>query len=178
MDGTSLFFLGFALFLISIIALHFAGKERSKATQITNLNDNNDGIFHHRALHHNKWISEIKIDTNEETVYLSDGKRSKTYPFEHIKSWSYEIEGMTLNRGIGITGTMMANHINALNAENRENNSGFFVLTTDLKDPEWHIYFYSKYSGKSDKYAKDMKSQLLTWMNVFDHVFNGKIATK
>lgn len=151
--------------------------EKHKSEQITNLNDNNDGVFHHRALYKSK-ANEIKIDTKERTIYLSDGTREKTYSFDHIKSWRYNIEGLTLTYGVGYVNAALATGLNSRSVDKRKANSGFFIMTTDLKDPEWHIHFFSEHSPKSDKYEKDMHSQLLTWMNVFDHVFNDKIATK
>ncbi|MFU2077786.1 DUF4755 domain-containing protein [Avibacterium avium] len=146
--------------------------EEKKSNQ-NYFNENNDGIYFHKASIAGKDY-EIRIDENKRTVFLSDGNRSKEFSFSEIKSWRYEIPGeTTVVIGGGTAGALATPGANYREARERFKDTGFFVMTRDIVDPEWKIAFYGEEGSKhSKKFYMSILKQFQSWMNVFDRVIN------
>ncbi|MBN6711687.1 DUF4755 domain-containing protein [Haemophilus haemoglobinophilus] len=161
--------------VIAIILAIIIARPISKKVNQNYYNTNNDGIYTH--LYETPIErSEIILDVNKKTLFLRSNKREKTFSFNDIKSWTYEIyqAGEThagFVGGSGINGLMgqlgaqaQADKINIKNRERALEASGFVITTKDFEQPIWHI----KFGGR----IADVEQQCQAWMNVFEHVFN------
>ncbi|MCJ4065303.1 DUF4755 domain-containing protein [Klebsiella pneumoniae] len=78
------------LFFVSAMLLATAyGKyvvKKNNSSTFNYFNDNNDGIYLHKFNE-----CEIRLDTNKKEVFLKNEKGAKTYSFDDIKEWSYNI---------------------------------------------------------------------------------------
>ena len=125
-------------------------------------NENKDGIFHH-YFNNGTYVWEMYIDTNAQTVRLQSNGRNKTFKFDEIKGAEYKV-----NSYHGIVGTE-----STLEGSHSFRDSGFFVITKDLKDPEWHIRLIAentKVNMKNPAFYDDIKRQCDSWINVFEQI--------
>ncbi|EPS4961048.1 DUF4755 domain-containing protein [Salmonella enterica subsp. enterica serovar Newport] len=78
------------LFFVSAMLLATAyGKyvvKKNNSSTFNYFNDNNDGIYLHKFNE-----CEIRLDTNKKEVFLKNEEGAKTYSFDDIKEWSYNI---------------------------------------------------------------------------------------
>ncbi|EEA3737624.1 DUF4755 domain-containing protein [Salmonella enterica] len=138
----------------------------SNNATVDNFNDNDDGCYSHTLSH-----SSMRIDSRKRTIALRDGNNEKTYSFDDIKSWQYNISHGDAIEGAGLSLTA-ANLNNMRLAENRTE-TGFFIKVRDIHNPEWQIHFFPKEgSFKSQKGIKNLEKQMSQWMEVFDQIVN------
>ena len=131
-------------------------------TYTSYFNENNDGIFHH-YFNNGTYVWEMFINTNDETVRLQSNGRQKVFTFDQIKGCHYEVNSYTGTIGLDSTSI----------ASGSFRDTGFFVVTTDLKDPVWHIRLISeksKVNMKSPVFYADIQRQCESWLNVFEQV--------
>ncbi|UYB60206.1 DUF4755 domain-containing protein (plasmid) [Klebsiella michiganensis] len=156
------------LFFISAMLLVTAyGKyvvKKNNASNLNYFNDNDDGIYLHKFND-----CELRLDTNKKEVYLKNNEVAKTYSYEDIKEWSYNI-----SYGGEITGgSLEAIRENGKTLGQNLSETGLFIRVKDVRKPEWHIRFYPQNdSFKSQKGINDLKEQLNQWMEIFDQNLN------
>ncbi|RLM18075.1 hypothetical protein BIY29_18700 [Brenneria alni] len=143
----------------------YALKLSNKAT-VDNFNDGNDGCYSHTLLN-----SSMKLDSKERLIFLKDGNNEKTYSFDDIKEWKYNISHGNEIEGAGLS--LNAANINNMRMFKNRAETGFFISMRDIQNPEWQIQFFPKEgSFKSQKGLKDLQKQMNQWMEVFDQVVN------
>lgn len=152
--------------ILIFTALNSSTLRTSNKATVDNFNDNNDGCYSHTLFH-----SSMYIDSRKQKITLRDGSNEKTYSFDDIKSWRYNISHGNAIEGAGLSLTA-ANINNMRMAENRAE-TGFFIKVRDIQNPEWQIHFFPKEgSFKSRKGIKDLEKQMNQWMEVFDQIVN------
>lgn len=156
--------------------------EFDKSKYIKNLNEKNDGIY----IYHAKFGGEehgIKINSKNKTIELKSGKNYSTLNFDNIKSWKYNVSGISKVNVIGSTNSVMGNFtaLSQANAINHQagysawDNNGFFIHTDALENPVWHIKIIPKdvaINLKSDKFWKSVAGECEVWMNVMNRAIN------
>lgn len=166
--------------VLIFIAYKASRKEFDKSSYVKYLNEKSDGFYTYYA----KLGSDeygININTNSRTIDLISGKKSKTVSFDNIKSWNYNVEGISKVNVISgsssfmnnYTGLMQANAINNKAGAKAWSNNGFFIHTDDLVTPVWHIKIIPDNVGvnvKSDKFWKGVITECQIWMNVMEKV--------
>ena len=131
-------------------------------TYTSDFNEKNDGIFHH-YLNNGTYVWEMFINSNEETLRLKSNGREKVFTFDQIKGCHYEVNSYSGTFGLDSTAI----------ATGAFGDTGFFVVTTDLKDPVWHIRLIAENTRinlKSPAFYADIKRQCDSWLNVFEQV--------
>ncbi|MDO8826136.1 DUF4755 domain-containing protein [Methylophaga sp.] len=99
----------------------------------------------------------LALDTATKTIHLKNKNVQKSYPFEDIREWKYNVQtgGQIIN---GSAGTNYGIHMR------NKAESGLFVTMRDIEHPQWRIAF---------PYNKKMEGELLKWMEIFrQHVNN------
>jgi hypothetical protein len=138
----------------------------SNQATVDNFNDDNDGCYTHTLIN-----SSMKIDSNKRLLFLKDGYNEKTYSFDDIKEWQYNISHGNEIEDAGLSIT--ANNINNIRMARNQNETGFFISVRDIQNPEWHIRFFPKEgSFKSQQGLNSLRKQMKQWMEVFDQVVN------
>ena len=116
----------------------------------------------------------IAVDTANQSVILiqhiviRDIKKpiTKTYPFNQIREWSYEVPSPQIIIPIGKLSGGASIPIIAHNRRFRkeaEANTGFKVRVKDIDYPEWFIKFES---------SKTVSTDLTRWMEIFNQYVN------
>ncbi|CAM7792510.1 MULTISPECIES: DUF4755 domain-containing protein [Enterobacteriaceae] len=154
-------------FISSMLCATAFGKyvvKRNNSATLNYLNDNNDGIYFHKFNE-----SEIRLDTNKQEVFLKNDEGAKTYSFEEIKEWSYNI-----TYGGEVAGTGLSSiRENGKTLSQNIAETGLFIRVKDVSKPEWHIRFYPRNDAfNSSNGLNDLKTQLNQWMEIFDQNLN------
>lgn len=96
----------------------------------------------------------IAINRKDSTIFLADKYNRKTYGFEDVREWRYNLAMHQSGGGFAETvGTNIRN----------KNETGFFVAMKDIDFPEWRIEF--KYDSKTEK-------ELKRWMEIMTQCIN------
>ena len=128
------------------------------------LNENNDGIYIHKFND-----CEIRLDKNKQEVFLKNSAGAKTYSFNEIKEWRYNIKYGGEVPGAGLSSIRENGKTLGQNIAD----TGLFIRVKDIRKPEWHIRFYPRNdSFNSRKGINDLKTQLNQWMEIFDQNLN------
>lgn len=188
-DEMGIFYLCMSAFMFAIAYFSYSFYTKQKGARDSNLNDFNskgDGIYHHFMQYGDDRYA-ITVDTNNQTVALISGKSERTFRFDEISSWEYRLDGETIVSATGVYGGGMAGATAATMAgmqaialkgqadKKHLENSGFFIRTTDIAQPLWHIRFWGKSVGYSgNAFWKDVLQQCESWINVFNKTINGK----
>ena len=156
------------LFFVSAMLLATAyGKyvvKKNNSSTFNYFNDNNDGIYLHKFNE-----CEIRLDTNKKEVFLKNEKGAKTYSFDDIKEWSYNI---TYGGEVASAGLSSIRENGKTLGQNLSE-TGLFIRVKDVRKPEWHIRFYPRNSAfNSHNGLNDLKAQLNQWMEIFDQNLN------
>ncbi|WP_410700132.1 DUF4755 domain-containing protein [Citrobacter farmeri] len=156
------------LFFVSAMLLATAyGKyvvKKNNSSTFNYFNDNNDGIYLHKFNE-----CEIRLDTNKKEVFLKNEKGAKTYSFDDIKEWSYNITYGGEVAGAGLSSIRE----NGKTLGQNLSETGLFIRVKDVRKPEWHIRFYPRNSAfNSHNGLNDLKAQLNQWMEIFDQNLN------
>lgn len=125
-------------------------------------NERGDGIFHH-YLNNGTYIWEMYINTNNETVRLQSNGKRQTFRFDEIKGAEYFVNSYSGSAGLTPD----------IEGPKSFRETGFFVTTKDLKDPEWHIRLIAenmKVNMKSSAFYTDINRQCDSWINVYEQV--------
>lgn len=110
----------------------------------------------------------IAVDTVNRSVILIQhiNRRpvTKTYSFDQIREWSYEIPGAQriYNNAKGMA-AMQTMALNIRFKKEAELNTGFKVAVRDIDYPEWFIKFES---------TKTVSTDLKRWMEIFNQCVN------
>ncbi|HDT0687826.1 TPA: DUF4755 domain-containing protein [Klebsiella aerogenes] len=152
------------LFFVSAMLLATAyGKyvvKKNNSSTFNYFNDNNDGIYLHKFNE-----CEIRLDTNKKEVFLKNEEGAKTYSFDDIKEWSYNITYGGEVAGAGLSSIRE----NGKTLGQNLSETGLFIRVKDVRKPEWHIRFYPRNSAfNSHNGLNDLKAQLNQWMEIFD----------
>lgn len=156
------------LFFVSAMLLATAyGKyvvKKNNSSTFNYFNDNNDGIYLHKFNE-----CEIRLDTNKKEVFLKNEEGAKTYSFDDIKEWSYNITYGGEVAGAGLSSIRE----NGKTLGQNLSETGLFIRVKDGRKPEWHIRFYPRNSAfNSHNGLNDLKAQLNQWMEIFDQNLN------
>ncbi|HGD7597928.1 TPA: DUF4755 domain-containing protein [Escherichia coli] len=156
------------LFFVSAMLLATAyGKyvvKKNNSSTFNYFNDNNDGIYLHKFNE-----CEIRLDTNKKEVFLKNEKGAKTYSFDDIKEWSYNITYGGEVAGAGLSSIRE----NGKTLGQNLSETGLFIRVKDVRKPEWHIRFYPRNSAFNlHNGLNDLKAQLNQWMEIFDQNLN------
>ncbi|MDP8727608.1 DUF4755 domain-containing protein [Serratia marcescens] len=156
------------LFFVSAMLLATAyGKyvvKKNNSSTFNYFNDNNDGIYLHKFNE-----CEIRLDTNKKEVFLKNEEGAKTYSFDDIKEWSYNITYGGEVAGAGLSSIRE----NGKTLGQNLSETGLFIRVKDVRKPEWHIRFYPRNSAfNSHNGLNDLKAQLNQWMEIFDQNLN------
>lgn len=128
------------------------------------LNENNDGIYIHKFND-----SEIRLDKNKQEVFLKNSAGAKTYSFNDIKEWRYNITYGGEVAGAGLSSIRENGKTLGQNIAD----TGLFIRVKDVRKPEWHIRFYPRNDAfNSSNGLNDLKTQLNQWMEIFDQNLN------
>lgn len=128
------------------------------------LNENNDGIYIHKFND-----SEIRLDKNKQEVFLKNSAGAKTYSFNDIKEWRYNITYSGEVAGAGLSSIRENGKTLGQNIAD----TGLFIRVKDVRKPEWHIRFYPRNDAfNSSNGLNDLKTQLNQWMEIFDQNLN------
>ncbi|EPV3662522.1 MULTISPECIES: DUF4755 domain-containing protein [Enterobacterales] len=128
------------------------------------LNENNDGIYIHKFND-----SEIRLDKNKQEVFLKNSAGAKTYSFNDIKEWRYNITYGGEVAGAGLSSIRENGKTLGQNIAD----TGLFIRVKDARKPEWHIRFYPRNDAfNSSNGLNDLKTQLNQWMEIFDQNLN------
>ncbi|EPF6564201.1 MULTISPECIES: DUF4755 domain-containing protein [Enterobacterales] len=156
------------LFFVSAMLLATAyGKyvvKKNNSSTFNYFNDNNDGIYLHKFNE-----CEIRLDKNKKEVFLKNEEGAKTYSFDDIKEWSYNITYGGEVAGAGLSSIRE----NGKTLGQNLSETGLFIRVKDVRKPEWHIRFYPRNSAfNSHNGLNDLKAQLNQWMEIFDQNLN------
>lgn len=128
------------------------------------LNENNDGIYIHKFND-----CEIRLDKNKQEVFLKNSAGAKTYSFNDIKEWRYNITYGGEVAGAGLSSIRENGKTLGQNIAD----TGLFIRVKDVRKPEWHIRFYPRNDAfNSSNGLNDLKTQLNQWMEIFDQNLN------
>ncbi|EAN7518548.1 DUF4755 domain-containing protein [Klebsiella oxytoca] len=128
------------------------------------MNDNNDGIYIHKFND-----CEIRLDKNKQEVFLKNSAGAKTYSFNDIKEWRYNITYGGEVAGAGLSSIRENSKTLGQNIAD----TGLFIRVKDIRKPEWHIRFYPRNDAfNSSNGLNDLKTQLNQWMEIFDQNLN------
>ncbi|EAB8447489.1 DUF4755 domain-containing protein [Salmonella enterica subsp. enterica serovar Matadi] len=128
------------------------------------MNDNNDGIYIHKFND-----CEIRLDKNKQEVFLKNSAGAKTYSFNDIKEWRYNITYGGEVAGAGLSSIRENGKTLGQNIAD----TGLFIRVKDIRKPEWHIRFYPRNDAfNSSNGLNDLKTQLNQWMEIFDQNLN------
>ncbi|HCM1976820.1 TPA: DUF4755 domain-containing protein [Salmonella enterica subsp. houtenae serovar 47:z36:-] len=128
------------------------------------LNENNDGIYIHKFND-----CEIRLDKNKQEVFLKNSAGAKTYSFDDIKEWHYNITYGGEVAGAGLSSIRENGKTLGQNLAE----TGLFIRVKDVRKPEWHIRFYPRNDAfNSRNGVNDLKMQLNQWMEIFDQNLN------
>ncbi|ECM3012721.1 DUF4755 domain-containing protein [Salmonella enterica subsp. enterica serovar Virchow] len=128
------------------------------------LNENNDGIYIHKFND-----CEIRLDKNKQEVFLKNSAGAKTYSFNDIKEWRYNITYGGEVAGAGLSSIRENGKTLGQNIAD----TGLFIRVKDVRKPEWHIRFYPRNDAfNSSNGLNDLKRQLNQWMEIFDQNLN------
>jgi hypothetical protein len=93
---------------------------------------------------------------------------TKTYSFNNIRNWSYEIPGIDAVKTFGPVDASAAMGVFAHNwaaQKHAHSNTGLFIRVKDIDYPEWFIKFEA---------TTNVKKDLLRWMEIFNQSINDK----
>jgi len=114
--------------------------------------------------------SGIAIDiVNRSVILIQHINRRpvmKTYPFNLIRKWSYEIPSPEVIQTIGNVGigpSLQVAAKNYMSAKNAQSNTGLKIQVKDIDYPEWFIRFASTNTVSTD---------LKRWMEIFTQYIN------
>ena len=156
------------LFFISVMLCATAyGKyfvRKNNDATFNYLNENNDGIYIHKFND-----CEIRLDKNKQEVFLKNSAGAKTYSFNDIKEWRYNITYGGEVAGAGLSSIRENGKTLGQNIAD----TGLFIRVKDVRKPEWHIRFYPRNDAfNSSNGLNDLKTQLNQWMEIFDQNLN------
>ena len=124
------------LFLACTVALVWAGRKAS--TGASQPNGQVGGWlaqFPNARYSHHASKTGIALDDQTRVIHLLEGKISKSYSYDDVRSWNTNIQtgGVVYGGGVaGALGTIGAGMDNA-------NNTGLFITVKDVDHPEWRI---------------------------------------
>ncbi|WP_166455259.1 DUF4755 domain-containing protein [Duganella alba] len=135
--------------------------QQKRKTKQNNIKDLNQSALADADYSHVFEDYAMAVSEKNRQVYLAAGGHSKTYDFSDIRRWHYNLE----SGGAIIGGGMAVAAMNVRQGRQNEENSGFFVQVKDVDHPEWQIRF---------PYNKDLKKNLLRWMEIFEQKVNNQ----
>lgn len=152
--------------MLLLTALNSSALKTSNKATVDNFNDHNDGCYSHTLSY-----SSMRINSRKRTIDLKDGRNEKTYSFDDIESWRYNISYGDAIEGAGLN--LAAINLNNMRlAENRAE-TGFFIKVRDIHNPEWQIHFFPKEgSFKNQKGIKNLEKHMNQWVEVFNQIVN------
>ncbi|MGG6178094.1 DUF4755 domain-containing protein [Pantoea allii] len=146
---------------VSIMLLMFAYKKFRVKKWNASTKDHfgeTDGIWSHEF-----GPTWMKIDENKGLIHLKEGDKQKTYPFEVVKEWRYNLS--TTRERSGMNKELDRTH------DFRE--SGFYIAVDDVQNPEWRVMFFPKQGDfNSQEGIRDTELQLKRWMHIFEKTIN------
>lgn len=146
---------------------------------VNNFNENGDGIYCHELKANKYKLGEVTansamtLDTNKRLITLESGKNEKTYSFEDIRHWRYNLASGGEAIGSDIGTVVQAALLNQSSRQKSYKESGLFISVKDIDFPEWQIMFYPT-EGQNHTLAGilNMELQLKRWIEVFSQVIN------
>ena len=103
----------------------------------------------------------IALDTDNQIIYLKNGKLQKSYPFSEIREWKYNVQSGGTIIGGGFRG--LGHNLGTV--RNNKKSSGLFISVRDIENPQWRVAF---------PYNTKMEGELLKWMEIFNQYVNNE----
>jgi hypothetical protein len=146
---------------VSIMLLMFAYKKfriKKWNASTKDVFGESDGMWSHEF-----GPTAMRLDEKRKLVHLREGNKQKTYPFEAVKEWRYNLS--TTRERTGINKELDRTH------DFRE--SGFYIAVDDVQYPEWRVMFFPQQGDfNSQEGIRDTELQLKRWMHIFDKIVN------
>ncbi|MEB7539104.1 DUF4755 domain-containing protein [Pantoea anthophila] len=146
---------------VSIMLLMFAYKNfriKKWNASTKDVFGESDGMWSHEF-----GPTAMRLDEKRMLVHLREGNKQKTYPFEAVKKWQYNLS--TTRERTGINKELDRTH------DFRE--SGFYIAVDDVQYPEWRVMFFPQQGDfNSQEGIRDTELQLKRWMHIFDKIIN------
>lgn len=124
---------------------------------------------------HSYKSSGIALDEGKEVIHLMRGAAHnqrgapgpfiKSYPFDDIRKWRYNVQeggGMMAIGNPGLAGALQVVGQERANKARNRAASGFFVEMKDIDYPEWQIYFADA----------RLNAEVTRWMEIMRQVVN------
>lgn len=148
---------------VSIMLLMFAYKKfriKKWNASTKDVFGESDGMWSHEF-----GPTAMRLDEKRKLIHLREGNKQKTYPFEAVKEWRYNLS--TTRERVGINKELDRTH--------DFSESGFYISVDDVQYPEWRVMFFpQKGDFNSQEGIRDTELQLKRWMHVFDKIINRK----
>lgn len=146
---------------------------------VNNFNENGNGIYCHELKTNRFRLGEVtensvmRLDTNQRLITLQSGKNEKTYSFNDIRQWRYNLTSGGEAIGSDVGTLVQAALLNQSSRQKNYKESGFFISVKDIDVPEWQIMFYpTEGRNHTQTGILNMELQLKRWMEVFSQVIN------
>ena len=146
---------------------------------VNNFNENGDGIYCHELKANKCKLGEVTansamtLDTNKRLITLESGKNKKTYSFDDIRRWRYNLSSGGEAIGSDVGTVVQAALMNQSSRQKNYKESGLFISVKDIDFPEWQIMFYPTEGRYHTQIGiLNMELQLKRWMEVFSQVIN------
>ena len=105
----------------------------------------------------------IAISKDSKQVGIVDGDRRKIYSTDNIRSHKIELVLPGQYSGTGVRGSLQAAANNQAAATVARSQSGLFVQTKDVENPEWRIKMYNKADQNR-------------WHEIFTQLYEGSLS--
>lgn len=146
---------------VSIMLLMFAYKKfriKKWNASTKDVFGESDGMWSHEF-----GPTAMRLDEKRKLIHLREGNKQKTYPFEAVKEWRYNLS--TTRERVGINKELDRTH--------DFSESGFYIAVDDVQNSEWRVMFFpQKGDFNSQEGILDTELQLKRWMHIFDKVIN------
>ena len=106
----------------------------------------------------------IALDDQTRTIHLLEGKLSKSYSYNDVRSWNTNVQtgGVVYGGGLaGVFGTLEA-------AKGNNASTGLFIIVKDIEHPEWKINFYTRKN-------RDLRKTHAKWLEILTQSINSDI---
>lgn len=164
--GFSFFWMLF--FLACTVICVIAGRKVAGNTQSSNGQTGNWLAQYPNARYsHHTYKSGIALDDQERVIHLLEGKVSKTYSYDDVRSWNTNIQtgGEFYGGGLGgAIGTIQA-------GMNNMKNTGLFITVKDVEHPEWRI-------NLCKPNHRDARKIHAKWMEILQQSLNQDVPTE
>jgi hypothetical protein len=84
----------------------------------------------------------IVLNPEKRRLAVAQGARSKVYRYDDVRFWRAQKESSAAAVGTGVEGTIAAASQNIAASNQADFNTGLFLTTRDLDNPEWRVSMF------------------------------------